>query len=102
MVKMPRKIMRYSPYAGKHTEHTVERVKKRRASELKWGQRRFRRVTAGYRGFPRPKPSGEKPTKRVNLVFRCTETGKAHSQRAREQESSNLLITEVSYWLENS
>ena len=43
--------MRYSPSAGKHTEHTVERVKKRRASGLKWGQRRFRRVTAGYRGF---------------------------------------------------
>ena len=59
MVKMPRKVMRYSPSAGKHTEHTVERVKKKRASELKWGQRRFRRVTAGYRGFPRPKPSGE-------------------------------------------
>ena len=56
--------MRYSPFAGKHTEHTVERVKKRRASELKWGQRRFRKVTSGYRGFPRPKPSGEKPTKR--------------------------------------
>ena len=67
MVKMPRKIMRYSPFAGKHTEHTVERVKKRKASELKWGQRRFRRVTAGYRGFPRPKPSGEKPTKRGRL-----------------------------------
>ena len=64
MVKMPRKVMRYSPFAGKHTEHTVERVKKRRASELKWGQRRFRKVTSGYRGFPRPKPSGEKPTKR--------------------------------------
>ena len=89
MVKMPRKVMRYSPAAGKHTEHTVERVKKRRASELKWGQRRFRRVTSGYRGFPRPKPSGEKPTKRVNLIFRCTETGKAHSpagQRARKFE----------------
>ena len=31
--------------------HTVERVKKKRASELKWGQRRFRKVMAGYRGF---------------------------------------------------
>jgi hypothetical protein len=39
MVKMPRKVMRYSPSAGKHTEHTVERVKKKRASELKWVQR---------------------------------------------------------------
>ncbi len=67
MVKRPRQVKRYSPSAGKHTLHTVERVKKRRASEQKWGQRRFRRVTAGYRGFPRPKPEGrEKPTKRVN------------------------------------
>ena len=61
MVKMPRTVKRYSPAAGKHTEHTVERVRKRRASELKWGQRRFRRVTAGYRGFPRPKPTAEDP-----------------------------------------
>ena len=83
MVKMPRTVKRYSPAAGKHTEHTVERVKKRRASELKWGQRRFRRVTAGYRGFPRPKPTGEKPTKRVNLIYRCQETGKAHSPAGR-------------------
>ena len=49
MVKRPRQVKRYSPSAGKHTLHTVERVKKRRASEQKWGQRRFRRVTAGYR-----------------------------------------------------
>ena len=70
MVKMPRKVMRYSPSAGKHTEHTVERVKKRRASELKWGQRRFRKVTAGYRGFPRPKPDGrEKPTSELTFFI---------------------------------
>ncbi|HJM45154.1 MAG TPA: 50S ribosomal protein L44e [Candidatus Poseidoniaceae archaeon] len=90
MVKIPRQIKRYSPSLGKHTLHTVERVKKRRASELKWGQRRFRRVTAGYRGFPRPKPEGrEKPTKRVNILFRCTESGKAHNapcQRAKKFE----------------
>ena len=89
MVKMPRQVKRYSPKAGRHTMHTIERVKKRRASELKRGQRRFRRVTAGYRGFPRPKPSGEKPTKRVNLLYRCSETGKAHqpaSQRAKKFE----------------
>ena len=90
MVKMPRQVKRDSPSAGKHTMHTVERVKKKRASELKWGQRRFRRVMAGYRGFPRPKPDGrEKPTKRVNILFRCTETGKAHyapCQRAKKFE----------------
>jgi large subunit ribosomal protein L44e len=56
---------------------------KKRASELKWGQRRFRRVTAGYRGFPRPKPEGrEKPTKRINLRYKCTECGKYHQPPA--------------------
>ena len=92
MVKMPRKVKRYSPSAGRHTEHTVERVKKRRASELKWGQRRFRRVTAGYRGFPRPKPDGrEKPTKRVNILFRCTETGKAHYAPCKRAKKFELV-----------
>ena len=78
-MKMPRKIKRYCPYCKKHTLHEVERVKKKKASELKWGQRRFRRVTAGYGGFPRPKPEGrEKPTKRINLRYRSTDCGKAH------------------------
>ena len=37
MVKMPRKVKRYSRW-WKHTEHTVERVKKRRASEPSGGR----------------------------------------------------------------
>ena len=72
--------------------HTVERVKKRRASELRWGQRRFRRVMAGYRGFPRPKPDGrEKPTKRVNILYRCTETGKAHYAPCKRAKKFELV-----------
>ena len=40
---------------------------------------RFRKVTAGYGGFPRPKPEGrEKPTKRINLRYRCTQCKKAN------------------------
>jgi large subunit ribosomal protein L44e len=36
-------------------------------------------VTAGYGGFPRPKPEGrEKPTKRINLRYRCTTCKKAN------------------------
>lgn len=78
-MKRPRVVKRYCPFDQKHTEHEIERVKKRKASEFKWGQRRFRRVTAGYRGFPRPKPEGrEKPTRRVLLRFRCKECKKAH------------------------
>ncbi|MFA5772084.1 MAG: 50S ribosomal protein L44e [Thermoplasmata archaeon] len=78
-MKLPREIKRYCPYCKKHTMHEVERVRKKKASELKWGQRRFRKVTAGYRGFPRAKPEGrEKPTRRVALRYRCTKCKKAH------------------------
>jgi len=75
-------IKTYCPYCQHHTEHAVEKVKKKKASELKWGQRRFRRVTAGYGGYPRPKPEGrEKPTKRVYLRYRCKECGKVHQKK---------------------
>ena len=78
-MKKPRVIKTYCPYCDTHTPHDVERVKKKKASELKWGQRRFRKVTAGYGGFPRPKPEGrEKPTKRINIRFRCGTCDKAH------------------------
>jgi large subunit ribosomal protein L44e len=87
-MKRPHEIKAYCPYCKKHTVQKLERVKKRKASELKEGQRRFRRKMAGYRGFPRPKPQGrEKPTKRVNLVFRCTECNKGiqpPSERAKK------------------
>jgi len=80
-MKVPRQINCYCPYCKKHTPHKVEQVKKHKASELKWGQRRFRRVIAGYRGYPRPLPKGrEKPTRRVNLRYRCTQCGKEHLQ----------------------
>ena len=77
MVKMPRQVKRYSPLRAS-TPFTPWSASRRARSELRWGQRRFRKVTAGYRGFP-VKPDGrEKPTKRVNILYRCTETGKAH------------------------
>jgi large subunit ribosomal protein L44e len=72
-MKRPRKIRSYCPFCKKHQVIDIERGKKRKASELKQGQRRFRRVTAGYRGFPRAKPEGrEKPTRRVYLKYVCT------------------------------
>ena len=80
-MKMPQRIRGYCPFCNKHTELEVERVKNRPRSELRAGQRRFRRVTAGYGGFPRPKPEGrEKPTKRIHLRFRCRECHKAHQR----------------------
>jgi len=88
-MKLPRKMKMYCPFCKVHQLHEVERVKKRKASELRWGQRRFRRVTAGYGGFPRPKPDREKPTRRVALKFRCQKCKKAHQrpgQRAKKFE----------------
>jgi large subunit ribosomal protein L44e len=80
-MKLPRTVSAYCRHCKKHTPHDVERVKKKKASEGRWGQRRFRRATSGYRGFPRPKPEGrEKPTKRVHLRYRC-KTCKKASQR---------------------
>ena len=78
MIK-PRKIKRFCPSCKKHTIHEVDRIKKRKASELKQGQRRFRRVMRGYRGFPRPKPEGrEKTSRRVALKYTCSKCKKSH------------------------
>jgi len=89
-MKLPRKVNQYCPRCKKHTPHAVDKVKRRKASELKWGQRRFRRVTAGYGGFPRPKPEGrEKPTRRVWLKYKCVDckhTVQPSAQRSKKFE----------------
>ena len=54
-----------------HKDHSLKIWKRKKASELKKGQRRFRRVSQGSGGFPRPKPSGSKPTKRINFSYTC-------------------------------
>jgi len=88
----PRKIKMYCPSCKKHTIHEVHKIKKKKASELKKGQRRFRRVTSGYRGFPRPKPEGrEKTSRRAPLKYTCAECKKSiqpPSIRARKVEVS--------------
>ena len=70
--------------------HNIEKVKKRKASELKQGQRRFRRVMAGYRGFPRPKPEGrEKTSRRIAMKLTCSTCKKSYqppTQRAKKFE----------------
>ena len=78
-MKKPRIVKRYCPTCKKHTSHNVEKIKKKKASELRQGQRRFRRVMSGYRGFPRPKPEGrEKTSRRAPLKYTCTVCKKSH------------------------
>ena len=78
-MQKPRKLKRYCPTCKTHTVHEVDKIKKRKASELKQGQRRFRRVMSGYGGFPRPKPEGrEKTSRRTGLRYGCTKCHKMH------------------------
>src|SRR2546428_6566257 len=57
-MKMPQRIRGYCPFCNAHRELEDERVKNRPRSELRAGQRRFRRVTAGGGGGPPPPPPG--------------------------------------------
>ena len=81
-MKIPKEKRTYCPHCKKHTMHEVHTAKKRKASELKWGQRQFRRVTAGYRGYPRPLPAGNKPVKKLDLRLKCKECGKSHIKKS--------------------
>ena len=81
-MKMPKEKRTYCPHCKKHTIHEVHTAKRRKASELKWGQRQFRRVTAGYRGYPRPLPGGNKPVKKLDLRYKCKECGKSHIRKS--------------------
>jgi len=81
-MKKPRKIKDYCPSCDTHTDMEITRGKNRPGSELRKGQRRFRRVTSGYGGFPWSKPSGAgKPVKRVYLKYTCTECGKSWQKK---------------------
>src|SRR2546426_2659338 len=57
-MKMPQRIRGYCPFCNAHRELEVERVKNRPRSELRAGQRRFRRGTGRDGGVPPPQPPG--------------------------------------------
>lgn len=82
MVTIPKVIRSYCPKCKTHTNLEVERVRGGKPrGELRWGQRRFRRATAGYGGFPRPTTEGRnKPTKKVYLRFKCKVCKKIHQR----------------------
>ena len=79
-MKFPSEKRVNCPKCKKHTVHEVLKAKKHKASELKAGQRQFRRVMAGYGGFPRPQLKGAgKPTKKTTLLVRCKECTRARN-----------------------
>ncbi|ABN07469.1 50S ribosomal protein L44e [Methanocorpusculum labreanum] len=78
-MKKPVKFNTYCPYCRKHTEHEVERVKKGKTTGLHWIDRqKARRSNVGNRGKFGKVPGGDKPTKKINMRYRCKECGKAH------------------------
>lgn len=75
---MPKTVRIFCPFCRKHTEHTVERVKKKPRRKMAQGQRRVIRLKKGYGSFPRPKPNYEKATKKLDLRYKCKKCGKMH------------------------
>lgn len=60
--------------------HTVEIAKRRPRKGGSKSQRSFERKLKGYGSFPRPKPEGrEKPTRKLDLRYKCEECGKMHT-----------------------
>lgn len=79
-MKFPKQLNVYCKFCKKHTIHTVEISKKKQRRTMAQGQRRFLRKLKGYTSFPKSKPDFEKPTKRVDLRFKCTVCGKKHAR----------------------
>jgi len=80
-MKYPKKVRIYCKYCRRHTEHTVTQAKRRTRRKMSQGQRRFLRKMKGYHSFPKENPKNrEKPTRKLNLLFKCSVCGKAHSR----------------------
>ncbi len=83
-MKYPKTVRAFCPKCRKHQEHAVKQVRKRgrsTAHPASASVKRFERKMKGYRGFPRPQPSGDgKPTKKVDLRFVCKGCGKMHTK----------------------
>lgn len=80
-MKYPKKVKIFCPTCKRHTEHSVEIAKRKTRRTMAVGQRRFLRKMKGYHSFPKEAPKNrEKPTKRVDLRFKCTVCGKKHTK----------------------
>jgi large subunit ribosomal protein L44e len=81
-MEMPRRFNTYCPHCDTHHEHEVEKVRTGRSSGMKWDARRTKRSrkTIGNAGRFSKAPVGEKPTKKTDLVYRCSDCGKAHNR----------------------
>jgi large subunit ribosomal protein L44e len=78
-MQMPRRFNTYCPHCNEHHEHEVEKVRSGRARGMKRDARREKQNTGiGNDGKFSKVPGGDKPTKKTDLKYRCSECGKAH------------------------
>ncbi|WP_290817722.1 50S ribosomal protein L44e [Halovivax sp.] len=83
-MQMPRRFNTYCPHCNEHHQHEVEKVRTGRSTGMKEvadRQRRRAKSTIGNAGKFSKVPSGNKPTKKTDLKYRCGECGKAHLRK---------------------
>lgn len=81
-MKMPLKFKTYCPYCRKHEVHEIEKVKKGKSRGLNWIDRqKGRRGKVGNMGKFSKVPGGDKPTKKINIRYRCVSCHKAHLRK---------------------
>lgn len=81
-MKMPGKFTTYCPFCKNHQMHEVEKVKKGKRNGLHWIDRqKDRRGGVGNMGKYSKVPGGDKPTKKINVRYRCLTCGKAHLRK---------------------
>lgn len=91
-MKMPKKIRTHCPSCRKHTLHEVEKVKSGRPSSMTWITRQKKRRTGiGNAGKFSKVPGGDKPTKKINVRYRCTECNKAHTRKGFRASKFELM-----------
>ncbi|MDR5671800.1 Ribosomal protein L44E [Halalkaliarchaeum sp. AArc-CO] len=82
-MQIPRRFNTYCPFCNGHREHEVEKVRTGRSTGMKKVQDRQRKrqtATIGNTGKFSKVPGGDKPTKKVDLTYRCSDCGKAHNR----------------------
>ena len=80
-MEMPRRFNTYCPNCNGHHEVEVEKVRSGRASgmtKVQGRQRERQTSTIGNAGKFSKVPGGDKPTKKTNLKYICSNCGKAH------------------------
>jgi large subunit ribosomal protein L44e len=80
-MEMPRRFNTYCPHCNEHNEHEVQKVRSGQSSGMTkvQGRQRDRQIKSiGNSGKFSKVPSGEKPTKKTDLKYRCSNCGKAH------------------------